>query len=150
MSVGSFHRCCFFYALEVILYLHQDQQNQKHPCSAIDSNVFLSNKYRKLLLFLQRVQQDERRASSIISGWKRIPANMKWGKMHVSMKITWSSDNIMWCVVWGDIWRGGQKSFGHSVNLFLRATVLRVWCADIFKWTLPRSCMFPIITCYSF
>lgn len=43
----------FFNALEVILYLHQDQQNQKHSRSAIDLNVFLSNKDRKLLLFLQ-------------------------------------------------------------------------------------------------
>lgn len=43
----------FFNVLEVILYLRQDQQNKKHCPSAIDLNIFLSNKYRKLVLFLQ-------------------------------------------------------------------------------------------------
>lgn len=57
-----------FSVLGVILYLHQVQQNQKHPLSGIDLNIFLSNKYRKLLLFLQSVQQDGRNASSIVSG----------------------------------------------------------------------------------
>lgn len=55
MNVGSSHPAPFFFfnVLEVILYLHQDQQNQKHSRSAIDLSIFPSNKYRKLVLFLQ-------------------------------------------------------------------------------------------------
>lgn len=57
----------FFYYLEVIIYLHRDKQDKKHFLSAIDLNISLSNKYRKLVLFLQQVQQEKINVFSIIS-----------------------------------------------------------------------------------
>lgn len=41
-----------------------------------------------------------------------ITANVKWDKIHVSMRPFWSSDNIMWCVVQGGIWWVARKASG--------------------------------------
>lgn len=47
--------------------LHLHHQTQKHSPSAMDLNTFLCNKHRKLLLFLQWLQQDRINAYSIKS-----------------------------------------------------------------------------------
>lgn len=74
----------FLNGLDESLQLHH--QTQKHSPSAIILNSFLSNKHRKLLLFLQRFQQDRKYASSIKSGWSRIALNVKCRKTHISMR----------------------------------------------------------------
>lgn len=77
----------FFNVLEVILYLHRDQQGEKHSLSVIDLNIFLSNKYRKPVLFLSPMRGEKCFQHNI--KLKNIHCKceiIKQGKIHFSMK----------------------------------------------------------------
>lgn len=96
MSIGSIYQWCSLGVFSGSYPLPSSESTglKKYSLRAIDLNIFLSNKYRKLVLFLQSVQHNIRLKNihckcEIIKGLKYI---LPW-------EMPRSSDNITWCVV---------------------------------------------------